>query len=146
MLNKYPLWKYLLLLFVLLIGFFYAAPNLYEPDPALQITGESSAQIIDETTVRRALDALQEGGIEHFGETVDPNGRNALIRLEPVTGRSHQLRVHMLSLGHPILGDRLYAPPQGLSNQPRMLLHAHELTLLHPRSNTPITFTSELPF
>ena len=48
MLNKYPLWKYLLVLFVVLVGLYYAAPNLYAPDPALQITGESSAQVIDE--------------------------------------------------------------------------------------------------
>ena len=47
MLNKYPLWKYLLVLSVLCLGFFYAAPNLYKPDPALQITGENSAQLID---------------------------------------------------------------------------------------------------
>ena len=52
MLNKYPLWKYLLVLSVLLLGLFYAAPNLYKPDSALQITGESSAQLIDEKIVR----------------------------------------------------------------------------------------------
>ena len=81
MLNKYPLWKYLLVLFVLCLGFFYAAPNLYKPDPALQITGESSAQVIDEATLTRANKALEEAGIEYFGETIDPDGRNALIRL-----------------------------------------------------------------
>ncbi len=81
MLNKYSLWKYLLVLFVLAIGFFYAAPNLYAPDPALQITGESSAQQIDESILNRALGALEEEGIAHFGETIDPDGRNALIRL-----------------------------------------------------------------
>ncbi len=81
MLNKYPLWKYLLVLAVLLLGLFYAAPNLYAPDPALQITGESSAQTIDEATLRRATNALDEAGIAHFGEEIQPNGRNALIRL-----------------------------------------------------------------
>ncbi len=81
MLNKYPLWKYLLLLSVMTLGFIYAAPNLYKPDPALQITGESSAQIIDESTLDRARKALAEAGIEYFGETIDPQGRNALIRL-----------------------------------------------------------------
>ena len=81
MLNKYPLWKYLLVLFVLCLGFFYAAPNLYKPDPALQITGESSALVIDEVTLEKAHKALEEAGIEYFGETVDPDGRNALIRL-----------------------------------------------------------------
>ena len=81
MLNKYPLWKYLLVLTVLGIGLFYAAPNLYKPDPALQITGESSAQVIDEATMTRAHKALEEAGIEYFGETIDADGRNALIRL-----------------------------------------------------------------
>jgi preprotein translocase subunit SecD len=81
MLNKYPLWKYLLVLFALLIGLFYAAPNLYAPDPALQVTGESSAQLIDEKILRRATSALEEAGIEHFDESIDANGRNALLRL-----------------------------------------------------------------
>ena len=81
MLNKYPLWKYLLVVFFLLLGLFYAAPNLYAPDPALQITGESSAQVIDEDILGRALAALDEAGIEHFDPAVDESGRNALIRL-----------------------------------------------------------------
>ena len=81
MLNKYPLWKYLLVLFLVLVGFFYAAPNLYAPDPALQITGESSSQQIDDKTLNRALKALEEANIDHFGEEIDSNGRNALIRL-----------------------------------------------------------------
>ena len=81
MLNKYPLWKYLLVLFVILLGVFYAAPNLYAPDPALQIAGQSSAQIIDDRIVDKALEALDEAGIEHFGETIEAQGRNALVRL-----------------------------------------------------------------
>lgn len=81
MLNKYPLWKYLLVLSVLLLGLFYAAPNLYTPDPALQITGESSAQQIDQKTLQRALTALEQAGIDHFGEEISANGRNALLRL-----------------------------------------------------------------
>ena len=81
MLNKYSLWKYLLVLFVVLLGLFYAAPNLYAPDPALQIAGESSSQIIDDKIVSRALSALDEAGIEHFGEAIDPQGRSALLRL-----------------------------------------------------------------
>ncbi len=81
MLNKYPLWKYLLVLSIVLIGFFYAAPNLYAPDPALQITGESSSQLIDGKILNRALNALAESDIEYFGEEIDDSGRNALIRL-----------------------------------------------------------------
>ena len=81
MLNKYPLWKYLLVLAVVLLGLFYAAPNLYTPDPALQITGESSSQLIDDRILDTALQALDEAGIAHFDPAVDASGRNALIRL-----------------------------------------------------------------
>jgi len=84
MLNKYPLWKYLLVLGVLLLGLFYAAPNLYAPDPALQITGESSAQLIDDKILGKALTALDQAGIKHFGEIIDGSGRNALVRLSEV--------------------------------------------------------------
>jgi preprotein translocase subunit SecD len=82
MLNKYPLWKYLLVLSALLLGLFYAAPNLYAPDPALQIAGQSSAQQIDDKILRRALNALDEAGIAYFGQTIDANGRQALLRLK----------------------------------------------------------------
>ncbi len=81
MLNKYPLWKYLLVLSTVLIGLFYAAPNLYAPDPALQIAGESSSQQISQRLMDKALAALEEADIEHFGETIDASGRSALIRL-----------------------------------------------------------------
>ncbi len=81
MLNKYPLWKYLLVLAVVVIGLLYAAPNLYAPDPALQITGESSSLVIDEAVLAKATSALEDAGIEHFDEVVADNGRNALIRL-----------------------------------------------------------------
>jgi len=81
MLNKYPLWKYLLVLFVVSIGVLYASPNLYAPDPALQIAGQSSAQLMDDKILKRALVALDDAGIEYFGETINPQGRSALIRL-----------------------------------------------------------------
>ena len=81
MLNKYPLWKYLLVLIVVLLGIFYAAPNLYKPDPALQIAGESSTQILDARTLKRATDALTASGIAYFGEEIDADGRSALLRL-----------------------------------------------------------------
>jgi preprotein translocase subunit SecD len=81
MLNKYPLWKYLIVLSVLLFGLFYAAPNLYAPDPALQIAGESSSQKIDDKILDRALAALDEAGIAHIGATINANGRQALLRL-----------------------------------------------------------------
>jgi len=79
--NKYPLWKYLLIAFVLAIGFFYAAPNLFAPDPAVQISGESSATVIDASALAVATKALQDANIQYFGEAVADKGKSGLIRL-----------------------------------------------------------------
>ena len=68
------------------------------------------------------------------------------VRLEPETGRSHQLRVHLQSIGHPILGDDLYAPPEILAQAPRLLLHAAELAFRHPLSGIWLTLSSTPPF
>ncbi|MDP3708865.1 MAG: pseudouridine synthase [Polaromonas sp.] len=64
------------------------------------------------------------------------------VALEPVTGRSHQLRVHLQALGHPILGDRLYAPEAAQAKASRLLLHASLLQLTHPASGHRLTFES----
>lgn len=56
------------------------------------------------------------------------------VQLKPVTGRTHQLRVHMLALGHPILGDSLYAPDKAYRTLPRLALHASTLELRHPEN------------
>lgn len=66
----------------------------------------------------------------------------SLVKLMPVTGRSHQLRVHLQALGHPILGDPFYAHPQALSAAPRLLLHATELMLPHPETGEERHFSS----
>ena len=68
------------------------------------------------------------------------------LELEPVTGRSHQLRVHLLALGHPILGDALYADAAQRERAPRLLLHAAGLALAHPSTGAPLAFASEPPF
>ncbi|NIZ12951.1 RluA family pseudouridine synthase [Phaeobacter sp. HF9A] len=67
------------------------------------------------------------------------------VRLMPKTGRSHQLRVHMLSLGHPILGDPLYASGAALE-YPRMMLHSEELRLKHPDGGVSHKFRAKAPF
>lgn len=67
------------------------------------------------------------------------------VRLHPKTGRSHQLRVHMLSLGHPILGDPLYAEGAARDHE-RMMLHAEELRLSHPESGRGLVFRVKAPF
>ncbi len=68
------------------------------------------------------------------------------VELEPVTGRSHQLRVHMRELGHPMLGDPLYAPETIRGRSPRLLLHAVSLSMPHPLTGTACTFESPPPF
>ncbi|ANT61786.1 RNA pseudouridine synthase [Salipiger sp. CCB-MM3] len=67
------------------------------------------------------------------------------VHLLPRTGRSHQLRVHMLSQGHPILGDPFYAPDTA-DQYPRMMLHAEELRLRHPDGGMGHTFRAPAPF
>ena len=81
MLNKYPLWKYLLILSVLAIGLVYSIPNLYPDDPAVQISGASSALSIEQTDVDRASKALQDAGIAVKAASIDERGRGGLIRL-----------------------------------------------------------------
>ena len=71
---------------------------------------------------------------------------STLLELTPVTGRSHQLRVHMLALGHPILGDRLYAPEPALTMRNRLQLHALQLSLFHPSTEQAISFNAPCPF
>jgi tRNA pseudouridine32 synthase/23S rRNA pseudouridine746 synthase len=64
----------------------------------------------------------------------------SLIELEPVTGRTHQLRVHLQSIGHPMLGDSLYATPDIKALSPRLLLHAQELAFVHPFTEQALAF------
>ena len=89
MLNRYPLWKNLFIALIVVMGFYYAAPNLYAPDPALQIGGSSSAQGINEGVMDRASQALSEAGIGHFGQEVQASGKTGLVRLD---SRDEQLK------------------------------------------------------
>jgi tRNA pseudouridine32 synthase/23S rRNA pseudouridine746 synthase len=68
------------------------------------------------------------------------------VDLEPVTGRAHQLRVHLLAIGHPILGDALYGSAEIQAAAPRLLLHASSLRVAHPASGEPMSFDSPPPF
>lgn len=68
------------------------------------------------------------------------------VELEPVTGRSHQLRLHMREIGHPILGDALYAPRAIQCQSHRLLLHAARLEFAHPLTAVPLGFQSAPPF
>ncbi len=68
------------------------------------------------------------------------------LRLTPVTGRSHQLRLHLAAVGHPILGCDLYADPEAFARADRLMLHASELQFAHPASGELMTFRGTLPF
>ena len=68
------------------------------------------------------------------------------LHLTPLTGRTHQLRVHMLALGHPILGDQFYATGAALAAADRLQLHAQELSFFHPDDGREMTFVSPAPF
>ncbi len=81
--------------------------------------------------------------IEHFeiqGQAV------TRVKLTPITGRSHQLRVHMQYLGHPIVGDTLYATPEQQQLIPRLCLHAEHLSFYHPQTEELVEFYYPVPF
>lgn len=123
--------------------------------------------------VEKSYEALVEGRMNQASGTIDkaiarhslnrplrhldPDGQRAIthwsvlasdatetrISLRPETGRSHQLRLHMASHGHPILGDVFYGNPD---RYPRLCLHAKQLAFVHPVSGQNLSFTSTTPF
>lgn len=76
----------------------------------------------------------------------DAAAKTTRVELEPVTGRTHQLRVHMAAMGHPILGDTLYADAATRAAHPRLLLHAAELALVHPTTGQPMRWERAAEF
>jgi tRNA pseudouridine32 synthase/23S rRNA pseudouridine746 synthase len=83
---------------------------------------------------------------ETFWRVLSRGADTTRLMLQPVTGRTHQLRVHLQAIGHPILGDALYAPPDIQARAPRLLLHATQLRFAHPSSGEPLAFESPAPF
>lgn len=79
-------------------------------------------------------------------QVVSRNANTTDVQLFPVTGRSHQLRVHMQQLGHPILGDRLYGTADSIAAAPRLLLHAEFIAFRHPLTGAELEFYSSPPF
>jgi 23S rRNA pseudouridine1911/1915/1917 synthase len=93
---------------------------------------------------RRVTRAANDTAGEDATTLVTPQGRivdDTLVHLTLLTGRTHQLRVHLAAVGHPILGDTLY----GGAPAPRLCLHAHLLRFVHPRSGTPKEVSSAIP-
>lgn len=79
MLNKYPLWKYAIIVVVLVLGIVYSLPNLFPADPAVQVRGADAGMVMNQTSLDRITNILDEAGIDHFGEEVV--GQSALVRL-----------------------------------------------------------------
>jgi tRNA pseudouridine32 synthase/23S rRNA pseudouridine746 synthase len=77
---------------------------------------------------------------------IESNEIYSRVKLTPITGRSHQLRVHMMELGHPILGDEFYAHDEAYGAAARLMLHAQDLSFQHPSTGEQISFTSPCPF
>jgi len=75
----------------------------------------------------------------------DAGSNTSRVALEPLTGRTHQLRVHMMSIGHPIVGDTLYGGNEG-GQETRLLLHAHTLDFIHPVTGEQLNLVASLPF
>lgn len=78
--------------------------------------------------------------------TTDAVAQTTHVELEPLTGRTHQLRVHLAACGHPILGDALYADAATIARSPRLLLHATALGLAHPSTGQWLHYTCAADF
>lgn len=100
-------------------------------------------QMVDHEFGKQSLTHYKVLSLTDEKTTTEPS---SLIELTPVTGRSHQLRVHMLAIGHPILGDRLYAHERALTVSPRLQLHAQHLSFIHPTTKQAIDFYAPCPF
>lgn len=98
-------------------------------------------QRVDPVNGRRGLTRYRV--VTRGGEGADAVTR---VELEPLTGRTHQLRVHLMSIGHAILGDPLYASPESAARHPRMFLHAAEIAFIHPQTQVPVVIASAVPF
>ena len=97
----------------------------------------------DASTIERQIDYEHgERAITHY-KKIDTKNGYTLLSLILETGRTHQIRVHMSSIGHPLIGDFLYHPSS--TELPRQALHSHKLEFIHPITKQPMNFTSPLP-
>jgi preprotein translocase subunit SecD len=103
MVNKFPAWKNTIIILVVALGFIYAGPNLYPPDPAVQLSGQSGAMLIDQAVLDKASSALDAAEIEHFGGEAD--GESALLRLNDIAQQLRAKEVIQAEMG----GDYIVA-------------------------------------
>ncbi len=95
---------------------------------------------------RHKIDPVDGRPAQTRWQLVEELGDRSRLDVQPLTGRSHQIRLHLATLGHPILGDQLYADPEALAMAPRLLLHAEHLSLSHPASGRRFEWMAECPF
>lgn len=100
-------------------------------------------QIVDHKTGKQAVTHYE---VLEREVTREGHGEVTRVQFTPVTGRSHQLRVHATTLGHPILGDKLYGNQASQAAAKRLQLHALSLSLFHPKQEKEMTFTAPLDF
>ncbi|MBB3104128.1 RluA family pseudouridine synthase [Azomonas macrocytogenes] len=98
------------------------------------------------TKPRHVVDHEQGRSALTFWRLLERHETFSRVELTPITGRSHQLRVHMLAISHPLLGDRLYAHEQAMAAHERLCLHACMLAFTHPRSGERLRFECPAPF
>lgn len=109
--------------------------------PLAEDPGNRPRQMVDPVRGRRALTRYRVVSRSGEGE-----GAIARVELAPATGRTHQLRVHLMSIGHAIVGDPLYASPPRSTPGSRMHLHAAGIAFMHPQTCVPMIFDSTVPF
>ncbi|MCH8822824.1 MAG: RluA family pseudouridine synthase [Planctomycetes bacterium] len=100
-------------------------------------SGSKPLQIIDHAQGRSAVTKYR---------VIEREADRTRLELMPITGRSHQIRLHLKTISHPILGDDLYAPTEAQAMAERLLLHAEKLWVVHPGTAEPMTFESPCPF
>lgn len=109
--------------------------------------GTVSTQIGRSQNDRKKMAVLQSGGrnaVTHY-KVLERFGKFNLVELRLETGRTHQIRVHMSHIGHPLLGDPVYGPKKQIFNLEGQVLHARVLGFVHPRSGEYMEFSTELP-
>ena len=104
-------------------------------------TGQTAKQVV---TLRQGVDTELGKPSLTYWQVLARTAETTRVSLKPVTGRSHQLRVHLQHIGHPIRGDELYAPLPLRAE--RLLLHAAEISFAHPLSGLTLHFASPVPF
>ncbi len=119
----------------------YLALTVGAPEPGVGTVDAPILKLPNEA-IRHGVRPDGQRAVTHY-ETLSLHGPYALVRLELETGRTHQIRVHMAHMGHPLLGDFLYGEESPLLTRPA--LHSAELAFVHPMTGKKMTFSQPLP-